>query len=112
MPNVKLESLQVGMVVTTDVRNMDNMLLIPAGCALSERQIDVLNAWGIPEIQVQASDDSEESTDILQRIPPETLAKLTGELESIFWEPTDEGSVQAELFNLVLRRRARQVLGS
>jgi hypothetical protein len=111
MPNVKLESLQVGMVVTTDVRNMDNMLLIPAGCALSERQIDVLNAWGIPEVQVQASDDSEESTDILQRLPPETLAKITAELEELFWEPIEKNPVQREVFGLVLRRRARQVLG-
>ena len=87
MPNVKLEALQVGMIVTTDVRNMDNMLLIPSGCALTERQINVLNAWGIAEIQVETCDGAEEPLDILQQLPPEALAKMSEELRASFWEP-------------------------
>lgn len=111
MPKVKLESLQEGMIVMNDVRNMDNMLLIPAGCALSDRQINILNAWGIAEIQVEACDDSEESTDILQQLPPETLQKISEEIASAFWDPIDKNPVQQEVFNLVLRRRAKQILG-
>ena len=110
MPNVKLESLQKGMVVAVEVRNLDNMLLIPAGCALSGRQIDVLSAWGIAEIQVEACGGSEDSTDLLQQLPPEKLAQLTRELQAAFWEPVDQSPVQQEVFNLVLRRRAKQAL--
>jgi hypothetical protein len=90
---------------------MDNMLLIPSGCALSERQIDVLNAWGIPEVQVQATDEPEEPTDILQRLPPETLAKIKTELEGLFFEPLDKNPIQEEVVDLILRRRARELLG-
>jgi hypothetical protein len=110
MPNVKLESLQEGMIVTADVRNLDNMLLIPAGCALSGRQIDILSAWGIAEIQVEACGDSEDFVDLLQQLPPETLEQLTRDLKAAFWEPVDESPVQQEVFNLVLRRRAKQAL--
>ena len=111
MPKVKTESLQEGMVVTTDVKNMDNMLLIPAGCALTEKHINILNAWGIPEIQVQSSDNSEDSKDILQKLPPATLTKITRELHAVFWEPVDKNPIQREVFDLVLRRAARQALG-
>jgi len=111
MPNVKLEALQVGMIVTTDVRNMDNMLLIPSGCALTERQIDVLSAWGIGEIQVETCDGPEETLDILQQLPGEVLAQLTEELRAAFWEPIENNLVQREVFDLVLRRKARLFLG-
>ena len=110
MPNVKLESLQGGMIVTVDVRNLDNMLLIPAGCALTGRQIDILRAWGIAEIQVEACGDFEALADPLERLPPERLDQLTRDLKAAFWEPPDEGPVQQEVFNLILRRRAKQAL--
>ncbi len=98
------------MIVTVDVRNLDNMLLIPAGCALSGRHIDILSAWGIAEIQVEACGGSEDLADPLQQLPPETLGQLTRELQAVFWEPADESPVQQEVFNLVLRRRAKQAL--
>jgi len=97
-------------MVTVDVRNLDNMLLIPAGCELSDRHINILSAWGIAEIQVEACGDSEDSADPLQQLPPETLEQLTLELQAAFWEPAGAGPVQQEVFNLVLRRRAKQVL--
>jgi hypothetical protein len=110
MPNVKLESLQEGMIVAADVRNLDNMLLIPAGCALSGRQIAILSSWGIADIQVEACGDSEDLGDLLQQLPPETLEQFTRDLKAAFWELADESPVQQEVFNLVLRRRAKQAL--
>jgi hypothetical protein len=108
MPNVKVDSLQKGMVVTAEVKNIDNMLLIPASCALTEKDIQVLNAWGIAEVQVQSCDGVEDSRDILQSLSPERLQQFTDELKSIFWDPIDNHSAQQEVFGLVLRRKARQ----
>jgi len=98
------------MLVTADVKNMDNMLLLPAGCVLTERHISILNAWGIAEIQVEACKGTEDSRDALQKLPAESLQKLTADLKQIFWDPVDIGPVEAETFNLVLRRKARQML--
>ena len=100
------------MIVTGDVRNLDNMLLIPAGCALSERHINILCAWGIAEIQVEACEAAEDARDLLQELPPGRLEQLTRELASTFWEPVDKGPVQQEVFNLVLRRQAKRALGN
>jgi hypothetical protein len=112
MPKVKLEALTEGMTVTADVKNMDNMLWISAGCVLTARHINVLNAWGIAEVQVQAGEGCEESTDLLRRLTPAVLEKLTGQLQSLFWEPSDKNPVQAEVFGLALRRKARQRPGT
>ncbi len=110
MPYVKLESLQEGMIVLDNVRNLDNMLLIPAGCALSERHINILNAWGVAEIQVQECGDAEDSAAGLEQLPAEALEQLTRELQALFWEPPEQSPVQQEIFNLVLRRRVKLAL--
>jgi len=98
-----------GMVVTAEVKNMDNMLLIPTGCVLTEKHIGILNAWGIAEVQVESGGAAEESGDILQQMPAETLDQIRSELTGIFWDPIDKSTVQAETFDLVLRRKARQI---
>jgi len=110
MPKVKLAAVREGMVVTADVKNMDNMLLIPEGCVLTEKHIDILSAWGIPEVEVDSASSAEAPGDILQQIAPELLEEVRKELAEAFWEPLDKGPVQSEVFDLVLRRKVRQTL--
>ena len=99
------------MVVTADVKNMDNMLLIPAGCIVTEKHINILNAWGVTEVQMESGGAAEVSGDILEQLPAETLEQTRRELSDMFWEPIEKNPVQAETFNLVLRRKARQIVG-
>jgi hypothetical protein len=107
MPRIKTELLQEGMVVSRDVTNIDNMLLIPNGCKLTARQIGILQAWGVMEIDVQASDASSD-TDPIANLSPEKLAKLTEELRAQFWKPDDTDPVFTEIFKLMLKRNARR----
>ena len=100
------------MVVTADVKNTDGMLLIPSGCALTEKLIDMLSSWGIAEIQVQSDDGSADLEDPLMRLPPETLQKITTDLQSIFWTPVESNPVQKAVFDLALYRKARQIAGA
>jgi hypothetical protein len=74
---VKAEELSPGMVVAREVKNIDGMLLAPAGCELSERQIGILQAWGIAEVEVEAGEEQARAHDPLAQLPPETLAKIT-----------------------------------
>jgi hypothetical protein len=99
------------MVVAADVKNMDNMLLIPAGCAVTEKHINILNAWGVTEVQMESGGAAEVSGDILEQLPAETLEQTRRQLSGIFWEPIDKNPVQTETFDLVLRRKARQIVG-
>jgi len=98
------------MVVARDVKNIDGMLLAPSGCELSERQIGILQAWGVDEVEVEASEDQAKAHDPLSRLPPETLAKITGDLRGRFWKPDEFGPVPAEIFRLLLLRQAQRIL--
>ncbi len=98
------------MVVARDIKNIDGMLLAPSGCQLSERQINILQAWGVTEVEVEASDELAKSHDPLAQLPPETLAKITADLRARFWKPDDFGPVPAEIFRLMLLRQARHTL--
>jgi hypothetical protein len=106
---VKSESLQPGMKVAHDVKNIDGMLLAPSGCELSERQINILQAWGVTEVEVEAGEEMAKALDPLGKLPPETLAKLTADLRARFWKPDDFGPVPAEIFKLMLLRQAQRL---
>lgn len=95
------------MVVVSDVRNAQDMLLIPAGCALTERQISILQAWGVEEIEVQHSQAIEDA-DPLTRLGPETVDQLKREIAAIFWEADDSNPYYVELSRLLLQRRVRK----
>ncbi len=107
MPRVKTGDLKEGMVVARDVKNIDDMLLLPAKGLLTDRQITILKAWGVAEIDVEAS-DLIENQDPLARLSPEVVARLTAEIKAQFWQADESNPVFAEVFKLMLWRRARK----
>lgn len=110
MIRVKSEALQSGMVVARDVKNLDGMLLAPSGCQLSERQIDILQAWGVETVEVEAAEEVARAHDPLAQLPPETLTRITTELRARYWEADGFGPVPAEIFKLMLLREAKRLL--
>lgn len=98
------------MVVARDVKNIDGMLLAPSGCELSERQINILQAWGVAEIEVEAGEETARAHDPLAQLPPEALARITAELRARYWKPDEFGPLPAEIFRLMLLRQARRLL--
>jgi hypothetical protein len=98
------------MKVAADVKNIDGMLLVPVGCELTERQINILQAWGVTDVEVEAGADKVRELDPLAHLPPETLAALTGTLRARYWKPDEFGPVPAEIFHLMLLREARRTL--
>jgi hypothetical protein len=98
------------MVVARDIKNIDGMLLAPSGCQLSERQIGILQAWGVVEVEVEAGEELARAHDPLAQLPPETLARITADLRARYWEPDGFGPVPAEIFKLMLLRQAQRIL--
>lgn len=108
MPKLKIERLREGMVVAVDVQNMDQMLLLPAGCVLAEKHIGILEAWGVTDVEVVSVDGLVDSGDPLAKLPPEEVARLTAETKALFWQLDETSQVQMEIFQLILRRTARR----
>ena len=112
MPKVNSSALQVDMKVESDVRNADGMLLIPAGCCLTERHLTILESWGVTEIEVAVPEGMDVVADPLAKLAPETLERLRAEASSRFVE-VDEGNPAAvEVVQIVLRRLARKLASS
>jgi hypothetical protein len=107
MPKVKTDQLKEGMIIQADVKNLDDMLLLPAGCELTPKHIKILNAWGIGEVMVESSDAIEEAPNPLARFSPEDRAQLEAELKARFWNFNPEDPIQKEAFRLALIRQAR-----
>lgn len=111
MARIRVESLPVGVILAADVKNIDGMLLMPKGATLSERQIGILQSWGVAEVEVEACAEAEDQNDPLSRLSPETIARLTRETKAPFWEADEANPVFAEIFKQLLLRRARQLNG-
>ena len=109
MPKLKIERLREGMVVAADVLNMDQMLLLPAGCTLAQKHIAILQAWGVTDVEVMAADDLGDNSDPLAKLPPEEVARLTAATRALFWQLDETSPVQTEIFQLILRRAVRRV---
>ena len=105
---VKSEELQPGMVVAREVKNLDGMLLAPSGCQLSERQIGILQTWGIAEIEIENTGEAQGDTDPLSLLPPGKLEQITAELKARFWQADTLSPLQLEIYNLMLYRQARR----
>ena len=110
MPKIKIEQVKEGMVVGSDVKNVDSMLLVPAGCTLTERQINILNAWGVTELEVLVAEGCE-AADPLANLPAEELERLTAEVKARFWKVDEKNPVFMEVFKLALQRRVQTNAG-
>ena len=106
MPRIKTDSLQAGMLLTGDVKNLDNMLLLPAGTALNERQIGILQAWGVTEVEVGPTEGSAGGLGSLEKLSPDVAARLRADVRALFWQLDESCPIQGEVFKLALQRRA------
>ncbi len=107
MPQIRLDQLTEDMVAASDIKNMDGMLLVPTGSALTPRQIGILRSWGISHVDVLGAQAGEVPDDPLLRLSPEEVGRMTAELKSCFWNFDDANPVQHRVFQYVLRRQAR-----
>ena len=110
MPKIKIEQVKEGMVVGSDVKNIDSMLLVPAGCTLTERQVNILNSWGVTEVDVVAVEGGEDA-DPLAKFSAEELDQLKAEVKARFWKLDETNPVFMEIFKLALQRRIQSHQG-
>jgi hypothetical protein len=110
MPRIKIEQVKEGMVVSSDVKNIDSMLLVPTGCTLTKRQIDILNSWGVIEVDVVEAEGCDED-DPQSKFSAEELEYLTAQVKARFWKVDEKNPVFMEIFKLALKRRIQSNKG-
>jgi hypothetical protein len=109
MPKIRTDALQEGMVTSADVKNMDDMLLIPSGCALTQKHIRILKTWGVHDVQVEPFGDAQDGENgAAAAVNPEEWARIEQELKSKFWEFNQDEPFYVELLRLVTQRKAKR----
>ena len=110
MPRIKIEQVMEGMVVGGDVKNIDGMLLVPTGCTLTKRQINILNSWGVTEVDVVEAEGCHED-DPQAKFSAEELEELIAQTKARFWKADEKNPVFMEIFKLALKRRMQSNKG-
>ena len=105
MTRIKTDQVQSGMVVVGDVRNMDDMLLIPAGCELTDRHIRILRAWGIADVPVDSPSDNAAGSAAASPDPAPMAPERVAQLKARFWHWDEDDVVQREIFRVLLQRK-------
>ena len=108
MQRARAEQLKEGMIVASDVKNIDGMLLVSTGTILTPRQIGILQTWGIAEVEIENTGEAQGDTDPLSLLPPGKLEQITAELKARFWQADTLSPLQLEIYNLMLYRQARR----
>ncbi len=74
MPLLKPQDLEPEMVLSADVSNLDGQILFKKGVILMDRQIEILQMWGIAKVEVEG-DGPEEDLLKLDRYPEATIKR-------------------------------------
>ncbi len=70
----KPHELEEGMVLSSDVFNLDGQILFKKGVELENRHVDILQMWGIPNVEIEDDDEEEERIN-LDQFSPSILEK-------------------------------------
>ncbi|MCH6256418.1 hypothetical protein MLD52_07650 [Puniceicoccaceae bacterium K14] len=69
MPLKPPNDLEEGMILASDVCNLDGQILFTKGLELTTRHIDILQMWGIPKVEISGEEEEEEAINLDQFSP-------------------------------------------
>ncbi|MFZ5807077.1 MAG: hypothetical protein ACOY3I_07720 [Verrucomicrobiota bacterium] len=103
MPKIDAENAEVGMVLASDVQNLNGQLLMPKGMALAEKHLWLLKTWGIQHIDIISKEGAVSAAN--QELSEEEIRRYTPGLREIFGGAEENDLWMQELFKLCLERK-------
>jgi hypothetical protein len=107
MGSINVGDLQVGMVLASEVKNMNGQLLMPSGLTINEKHLGLLKAWGITEVEVQGVNKEDVATQAAAQLDPAILAEAEAKTKELFHHANMHHAAIAELITLCTLRKAR-----
>lgn len=106
MGMVDVDNLDVNMVLSEDVRDINSRLLLAKGQKIQSKHIRIFKIWGVTEVSVVGSKDRKKNGEL--DIEPNKLKRLTEETKFIFKHVDLTHPAIKELFRISLLHRSRQ----
>lgn len=106
MGMVHVDNLEVDMVLSENVKDINSRLLLAKGQKIQSKHIRIFKIWGIAEVNVTGGQDGDKISE--SNIDPDKLEKITEETKYIFKHVDLSHPAIQELFRISLLYRNRQ----
>jgi len=103
MGRLSIDHVQPGMILAKDAHTFRKQLLLPTGTALSDKNIEMMKAWGVSEVDTEgcAEPSLEEVEAQLREIP--ALAAANVALDHRFSDVRDDAMMK-EILTIVKKQ--------
>jgi hypothetical protein len=108
MPKVRVEDLQEGMILGTDVVSSHGQVVLPNGIMLSAKHIALIQTYGIDLLEVDQLPQINDGVSPLTLLPEQTVESIKQELQAYMRET--QGEWNEQLFQICLERKAAEYL--
>lgn len=106
---VNIDSLEVGMILASDLLTPEGRFLLPKGHTLEESAIKTCKAWGVRQADVHGLDQEQLNDAKLAQFDPEHLEQSRMLLAPLFRCANTDHPAMREIIRITLERTARQL---
>jgi hypothetical protein len=96
---ISIERLESGMVLAEPIYNRFGQVLLNKGVRISDRHLNVLKTWGIPQVLVEDGQSTEKQFEINEEMRNRALAKIN---KRLFWTP--KTPLEEEIIQLAIQQ--------
>jgi hypothetical protein len=109
MAKINIEYLKEGMILNSDVKDINGRLILGAEAVLTEKHLYIFKSWGVTEADIKGITEEEVDVLVTEEIPPLILEKAEKKLGEIFRHTDHNHPVIKELFRFCTLREARLI---
>jgi hypothetical protein len=111
MAKITLDRLREGMIVATDIRDVNGRVLVSAGEVLTQQRLFNMRACGVQEVEVKVDSLPADDTAVNAAFSASTLERASSDVAEIFRFANTEEPMMQELQRLCVLRRACKLQG-
>ena len=104
---INLENIEAGMILRSDIKAKNGMILLRAGNEITQRHLKILRMWGVTEADIEGEDREEILSKAAAQIDPLLLQEAEAKAHRLFRHGDREHPFMKELLRLVTLRFAR-----
>jgi len=105
MSCISVENITQGMVLSGDIRDTNNRLLLSKDQKITHKQIRILKVWGVTAVHVVDEDGLKEKEELY--INPEVIEKVQDTVKKIFKNVDLDHPAMSEIFRLSVLHRSQ-----